>query len=240
MRKVFLVLIFLLSIVLPACSGSVSLSENIMGGGLEEQSIMWSKINHNPISMDAKRVSVSVLQDFFYDIEPESFIRVQPDNPITIAQLNERFPIVYCREVVINNAPVNYVVYPVTEGGCYFVVFSYATDQEGNSPQYIVADVFYINQDNLPRVEDKANLVLGETTYAEVLSLFPVTELVSYLSSGIYSYSLLSSDQILKIEYDGDIYAKDQKFVVQKYEIIPRESAFCIFSVFRSDDLIFQ
>jgi len=111
---------------------------------------------------------------------------------LTLQDIDLVFPIEYLRW---NDGC--YLVYPVKEGGKFCVFFDTLLIGQ-TTTRLVYSDSMYIH--NLPKEKDFDMLQKGDL-YQRVQEIAPCTILISVLSSGPLSYSLLSDGSVMRCSY---------------------------------------
>lgn len=146
----------------------------------------------NADSPELNRYSLKQLSDYFgeysgqelsvYDNETKSY-------DFSFNKVNKYFPI----QILRYNQNNYYSIYPVSEGGFFYVFWSKNNDEAS------VEDTFYI--DKLKNRADFKDLQIGVSSYADVYEIDKASELILIMSNGVFSYHVLENDTILKIKY---------------------------------------
>ena len=120
-------------------------------------------------------------------------------------EMNQTFPVTQLEQV---NPGCQYALYPVDQGGSYYVFLCYYQDMElkEETPQttdYLyVFYTAYIGPGGYSRL-DPTEIVPGTTTLAEIRQTDPYVEHVA-LSRGTFTCSLLDATTVLQIQYSYD------------------------------------
>ena len=184
-------------------------------GDTNMESEFWGNIPINN-TIDIKSVkrpeySLSELNNYFgeYSLQEKSVFNIENYQvELDIQTVNTKFPIEFIR----NNGNFYYSLYKVKEGGFYYVFWSISDDN------IYVSDTFYI--DKLKNISDFKSLTTSTSTYEDVYSLDPSSELILILSNGIYSYSLLDTGELLQIEYKFTDMKQRKDLIVKNMTII--------------------
>lgn len=180
-------------------------------------------LNNIPINniMDVKSIknseySLSQLNAYFgeYSLQELSVFDVENNKEeLEMKKVNAKFPIQFLR----NNKGCYYSVYKVKEGGYYYVFWSIRDDKS-----LFVSDTFHI--DNLKEKSDFNSIEIGSSTYDDVYSIDPSSELILILSNGVYSYSLLVNGELLEIEYNYVDIKNRKDLIVQNINTVSKDS----------------
>ena len=187
--------------------------------------------------------SLSELEAFFGNANRQlRIVNEDPCDELIKEQVEESFP------GGISRSP-NYVVYRVAEGGYYFVFYmpAYAGSEkpEGSltliypleEAAEVVRSSYYLPA--LPSFEEFSALEVGHSTAQDVIALSSATDFSFFLSSGIYSYSLLRDGCVAKICYDnaGADRISMNNLIVSGISLCPREDAPSCFATVWSEDI---
>lgn len=134
------------------------------------------------------------LQAFFDECDAKRFFSNSQDR-LSWEDVNEAFPVIVLRQVPRH---VAYSIFPVTEGGYYYVFWSWY-------PTNCITDYFayftvYLTKDRLTE-EDFSSVQIGESTAADIYEIDPMFEEFFLRNAGPVSYSLLDNGEIMRIEY---------------------------------------
>lgn len=126
----------------------------------------------------------------------------------TIDRMNEKYLMngvtkTFKIQCLRKSTDLYYTVYKVKEGGRYFVFWSNASTENE------VIDTLYMK--SIKSSDDFKNVKRNKSTLKDVREIEPSTELIRYLSNGIYSYTLLDDGDILQIKYDSNKYLTRKK-----------------------------
>lgn len=143
----------------------------------------------------SEEYSIKDIQSYFkatYSNEREYFneLGTLADQKDLMDSVNKTFKIECLRKSLYNY----YTVYKVKEGGHFFVFWQHA-----NSKDYVISS-FYMP--NVKTLEEFKTIKEGKSSFEEVKKIDPSVELNTSLSSGIYSYCLLDSGDVLSIKFD--------------------------------------
>lgn len=187
---------------------------------MKAQSIFYGEItadDNSNISAINNDYSIKELKDFFQPYHIDQLANVK--ETLNINQANEQFPIELTRSK-------GYSIYKVSEGGVYYVFWIHSL-VDGVPP------ILYFSaySEDMKKETDFENIKIGNSTAKDVLIVDPNLEFNFMLSSGVYSYSFLKNDMILKIKYTQIGSALDKKnLIVESIEIEKRENSESLFS----------
>lgn len=180
------------------------------------------------------KYDIDDLRSFFENrASNESIGFGKTEAPLLFSEVNGSFPV----EVVRSNG---YSVYKVSQGGYYYVFWvepfenGHEVEQSENEPSvYFSAYIFADLSD-----ESFKSLTPGVSTAEDVKRIDPSFELSFLLSSGVFSYSYINDETVMRIEYKSDEGINDYNgLVVKEISVIPRKSAPSRYSSILSDDL---
>ena len=186
----------------------------------------------------AEDYSYKELEQFFSKVSIDSLL-AQNAEVITFDEVNKRFPVGILR----NNH--NYSVYKVKEGGLYYVFWGNLRQSQEPvvSDELAVCFTAYL-RGNLEKVPF-LNLKPGISTAKDVKMIDTSFELDLSTSSGIFSYSFLNKDEVVRIEYNLERTADDafliyENFVVKNIDIVPRVTSQSYFGEILEKDIFIQ
>lgn len=169
------------------------------------------------------------LESYFGNYHYNEAYSVTDTNILTISEVNNHFPIEFLRTSY-------YSLYKVKQGGYYYVFWGEALSNESdnNIHDTIITYCTYISS---AKTSDFFKTIqVGISTLKDVYSIDPWLELCLLKSSGIYSYSYLNSNSIVRIEYEN-ITSNYNDMVVKSVDIISRDVAYSIFGSILLPDL---
>lgn len=166
------------------------------------------------------------------------------DGLLSFNEINEKFPAEVIRYPEAKGGiSFPYVVYKVSQGGYYYVFFSYGYPKEmtdnleselptGKEYLYVHYSA-YIN--SYKQVSDFMSLKPGVSTLGDLKALDPSMEYAT-LSRGRFSYSLLNDKEMLEVTYSTKEHTVDDDLVIEDYEVVPIEkTASCFRFVLKED-----
>ena len=154
-------------------------------------------------------------------------MKVDVDNR-SIDQVNSQFPIRFLRE----NSNSYYTIFRVKEGGRYYVFFY--VNEDG---KLWATTTCYLTE--YKQKSDFKSLHQGINSYEDVLLVDPNSEISSaLLSSGIYSYSLLNSEEVLQVEYSRKDIKERKDLIIVAMQVKPREETSSCFSKVLKKDML--
>lgn len=177
----------------------------------------WSDVNNNPIASNAKTYSLQELVAYF----DEACIDSQSEEYTTIGEVHNVYPIEYFRDFSTDIQTMNYLVYPVTEGGTFYVLFSCLVHKNGDE-EFVVADYLYVNPEWFVDESVVDSIIIDRSTYEDVTRLLPMTQPI-LASSGDYSLSLINENQVALIEYYLNGGDSRSTLIVESVSVISRK-----------------
>lgn len=160
---------------------------------------------------------------------------------LTYDEVNSKYPVTFLKQV----SPVcEYVVYPVDQGGFYYVFLCYYQTVELREQTPKTTDYLYVHftayLGNNDCSEGYSNLdyykiIPGTTTMAEIRQADPYAEYI-FLSRGTYTCSLLDNTTVLQIRYGYDKNNNDpnkpffEAMIVNEVEVKKIENTVSIFA----------
>lgn len=134
-----------------------------------------------------------------------------------IDEVNNAFPI----EIIRSG---QYSVYKVKQGGCFYVFWEKSyIDSVNDIWKPMVFFTAYISE--MPNRNEFESIISGISTAQDVYEIDPAFDIVDYLSSGFFSYSLLNENQLMEIEYEHEGHLTSfEDLVVKSIEVVPRNS----------------
>lgn len=168
---------------------------------------------NNTISINEKmdEYSLNELNSYFgkYSSQERSvFNIVGKEKDYLIETVNLKFPI----QILRFNQNSYYSIYRVSEGGFFYVFWNQSADG------IVVDDTFYICK--LKDKSDFNDLQIGKSSYADVYEIDQASELMLLLSNGVYSYSLLENNSLLKIKYTfNDINGRND-LIIESIDVV--------------------
>lgn len=169
---------------------------------------------NNKASLDSltpNAYSITDLNNFFgvySTLEKQTLDIRSPLKNYTLEETNRSFPVLALRA---NNSSC-YAVYRVQEGGLFYVFFT-AEDKALS-----VSDTFYMAKTLTPR--DFARIIPNKSSYEDVCSIDPASELLPNLPDEMVSYSLLKDRAILKVEYRYEKLERRTDLMVEKMSVL--------------------
>lgn len=163
-----------------------------------------------------KEYDLKELQEFFESRSSiDQYILNQGNSVLKINEVNEKYPI----EIIRTG---NYSVYKVKQGGYFYVFWLLTTDLEANENEPSVSFTAYIP---LKKDKEAFKKIKKGLSIKDVELIDPSFELNILLSHAIYSYSILSDDTLVEIQYssrNGDF--KYDNLIVEQVLFVPRTS----------------
>lgn len=225
-KKFFLFLGLVVFCFFISCRGTiieydVKTDISVEDGEMEmTQNFYGEFIADDTISLDSaftKEYGIDELKDYFgsYNVNESSGY----GETLDLSEVNQQFPIELIRSK-------DYSMYKVKEGGYYYVFWlrTYSRDREHKELEPSVYFTAYLNGSNDPSSFE--GLKLRKSSFSDVKKIDPSIELLTLLSSGIYSYSYLNEKEILEIEYYAEDSVEDlNKLKVKKMRIISRTAS---------------
>ena len=164
------------------------------------------------------------------------------DKPkITYDEVKQRFPIEITRTYMDLNGGSNnpaYTIYKVSQGGYYYVLWSYSAYPPESEKDFYVYFSTYIVSD---RSFDMFNsIVLGESTLADVKEIDLYTQACFEFSSFVRSYSYINERIVLTIYYTSPTYrsSNDEDYVVANIAVsLLNDVGVCMYSRILPGDL---
>lgn len=144
--------------------------------------------------------------------------------------VNKKFPV----EVIRSNG---YSVYKVNQGGYFYVFWEECYDAETYEP--LAPGVYFTTYiaSNLNKDTFK-NLKIGISTAQDVKEIDPYLELNLLLSNGIYSFSFLNENEIMRIKYaDSQNLNEYNDLVVESINLVSRENMSSVLSTILPMDI---
>jgi len=230
---------------LTACANRESIEMSSVDKRLTEY---FTSDNSQAITdMEMQEYDLQQLQGFFGELPfTESMAYSSSDNEpkfLSIAEVHEKFPIQCLRY----NGRSFYAVYKVKEGGYYYVFWAFALKADNGcfkmpDESYVyrndevIAD-FTVYLSSCRKKRDFSSLIKGVSTAADVLMIDPATELTFFLSSGIYSYSLLINGKVMRIRYKRTTELLDRtSLIIEEIKVVPKDKTYSkLASVFAKD-----
>lgn len=200
-----IVLFLLFNIISCQESGETNMSSNTVS------SVENIPINNNKIGRTSIAYSIVDLKSVFNHANYHQ---------LTLQDIDLVFPIEYLRW---NH--VCYLVYPVKEGGKFCIFFDTLQETDSNA-QLVYSDSMYIH--DLPQKDDFDVLQKGDS-YQIVQAIAPCTQFSSVMSSGLWSYSLLSDGSAMMCNYEmvkGERIVKEWEFVSEENDSYPFKAIF--------------
>lgn len=127
----------------------------------------------------------SSMEQSVYNLKKEEY------KYLTIENVKKIFPFSFIRE----NDNVFYSLYEVKEGGMYYIFWGIDSDDK-----LFVINSIYIKQ--LKKLEDFKKIIVGKSTFEDIINISSACEIVLNLSSHISSYCLLKDNTVLQVDYD--------------------------------------
>lgn len=152
---------------------------------------------------------------------------------LTFDDVNKRFPV---EEVKADG----YSVYPVEQGGNYYVFWAY-TSLDGTRLVTNINDnpsvgfSAYISSSRDQSMFD--SLEIDVSTAADVMAIDPAFELILTMSSRVLSYSYLDGENLLQIEYHGNEFDSYDDLVAKEITVVPRDNGVSRFGTILPEDL---
>lgn len=176
------------------------------------------------------KYSLQDLKEYFGDVPPNETVMYSSTNissELEISDVNTEFPIECVRKT---NYHVYYSVYGVEEGGLYYVFWnkyvSISDDAAINTDDDRVYVYFTAYISSLKDSADFDDIKSEESTAEDVAKIDSAFELSFLMSSGIYSYSLLTDGNVLMIKYKQPEKISCRKdLIVEKLEVISNTTA---------------
>ena len=166
------------------------------------------------------------LRDYFADFEGS----VGNHSYLSMSDVNNAFPIELLRSQ-------GYTIYRTVEGGLYYVFWLQSFDvNHSNKPKEpSVAFATYLSGNVQPELF--SSIEIGRSTCANTRKIDPFAELFLLLSSGIYSYSYLNANQLMRIGYKNIQGMDEEHLIVDTMDIISRDEAPSMLSSILPEDL---
>lgn len=223
MRKIVFVMILLILVL--GCDNKMKDSDKSSSNHFNIFTVLTANYDigvDNEISLsslDQNYYSLSELEDYFSDFSISKRDDLMDDTYKLdeITEINEVFPIKVLR---LNNETL-YTIYPVKEGGLYYVFFTIAYPIDYNYENLDKVEIVCFHSvyiDNLKNEVDFMELEKGYSSFEDVRKISDVVELKINLSSGIFSYTLLNDSKLLEVKYILDDESKS--LVVEKIGIV--------------------
>lgn len=173
------------------------------------------------------------LDEFFEGRSVEDFIRLGEYKTayLKMEEVNEHFPMENMRSYKYKDEIVtSYTVYPVKEGGYYYVFWSTIIDEgiRKIQPYSSVMSTAYIST---PTRDASLfdSIKSGISTAGDVEVIDPYVYMDFTRSSGIFSFSYLDSENVLEVEYDPKIVEEISDYknmIVRSVKVRPRSMSY--------------
>lgn len=224
MKKLAIFAVLLIFISFTACNGESSMDDlNV-----------WDKINNAPIE-SSKTYSIEFLCGYF---GVENKYISSPNRSISISELNEHLPLDFMRKINVDGQILYYAVYPVTEGGTWYVTFSIPIHEKSQSSAMVYKCV-YVNPALFSSIECLSEIIPGQSTLENVQLCAPMTYTITTASSGIFSYSLIDENTVALVKYVCNTHSLTD-MIVSSIDFIPRNKAACIYGYSLHDDILYS
>jgi len=150
---------------------------------------------------------------------------------LTFNEVNNRFPVQIIRST-------KYTVYKVKQGGYFYVFWNvpYDMDKDEEFGEPIVFFSTYLSSEkSIYSFESLIPLVSSAKDVKKIDSSF---ELSFLMSNGIYSYSYLNDENLMRIKYKRQANINGyEDLIVEEMTIIPRSDAPCRISLILKSDI---
>ena len=151
---------------------------------------------------DTRRYSLKSLTDYFgnpHSYSLSSIMKTPLDfEKYQIGAVNRIFPITVFREMDFSSLYDAYSVYPLTEGGYYYVFWGISYEEE----KAILFAKYARHFDNsFVSADAFKDVVIGSSTLEEIVKIDPEMEFDSGVSWGPFSAHLISGEETLVIKY---------------------------------------
>ena len=224
MKKFVIFVVLLILISFASCNGDSAMYDlNI-----------WDKINTAPIE-SSRTYSIEFLGEYFGG---NSKYISSPNRSISVFELNEHLPLDFMRKIDVDGLAVYYAVYPVTEGGTWYVTFSCPVHEEFQSNAMVYKCV-YVNPALFSSKDCLREIIPGQSTLEDVKLCAPMTYTITISSSEIFSYSLIDENTVALVRYLCSTSSLSD-MIVSNIEFIPREEAECIYGYSLYDDILYS
>ncbi|MBQ4600359.1 MAG: hypothetical protein IJB17_01855 [Oscillospiraceae bacterium] len=195
---------------------------------------IWDKINNAPIE-SPKTYSIEFLCGYF---GVENKYTSAPNRSISISELNEHLPLDFMRKINKDGQNLYYAVYPVTEGGTWYVTFAIPI-QEQSQVSALVYKCVYVDPALFSSIECLSEITPGQSTLENVQLCAPMTDTITIASSGIFSYSLIDENTVALVKYERNTHTLND-MIVSSIDFIPRNKAACIYGYSLCDDILYS
>ena len=188
-----------------------------------------------------KEYNINDLKNYFKNYKPEGYFNQFKQESEYIYDVDSVFPVEILR-------PGGYSVYKVKQGGYYFVFWAEdlvlnddgSYNREEDKRVYSIFSTAYFT--HLVNEKNFESITPGISTAQDVYEIDPAFDIVDYLSSGFFSYSLLNEDQLMEIEYEHKGHLTSfEDLIVKSIEVVPRNSINIAtrFKAILQDDIVF-
>lgn len=180
---------------------------------MQSEQLCGIQIN-NHVDINSRNVTeynLSELNNYFgeYSSQEKSVFNIEEkQKEYSMEIVNSTFPI----QILRHNQNNYYSVYRVSDGGFFYVFW------DRSDSGVFVSDTFYLYE-----LKDKSgfnDLQIGKSSYADVYEIDQASELMLLLSNGVYSYSLLENNSLLKIKYTfNDINGRND-LIIESIDVV--------------------